>query len=83
MGQTSLPTAARSSAVSLSAHLAKLEEAGLVVIEKVFVDKKPKTFARLSDRGGREVAAYWQQIDRLRKESARWRLPLPEPSPAG
>ena len=68
---------------NLSAHLSKLEEAGWVVVEKIFVDKKPKTFARLSDEGRREIAAYWEQIERLREESARWRPLLPEPSPAG
>ena len=43
---------------NLSSHLSKLEEAGLVEIEKRFVEKKTQTLARLSDqgaRGGREL----------------------------
>ena len=68
---------------NLSAHLAKLEEAGLVIVEKAFVDKKPRTFVRLSDRGRCEIAAYWERLERLRAESARWQPPIPEPAGAG
>jgi DNA-binding transcriptional ArsR family regulator len=68
---------------NLSAHLAKLEDAGLVIIEKAFVDKKPRTFARLSDGGQREVAAYWERIERLREEAARWKPLVPEPAGVG
>ena len=38
---------------NLSSHLSKLEEAGLVEIEKRFVEKKTQTLVRLSDPGGR------------------------------
>ncbi|MHC4927889.1 MAG: transcriptional regulator, partial [Planctomycetota bacterium] len=36
---------------NLGAHLSKLEEAGYIKIEKVFVAKKPKTYISLSGKG--------------------------------
>lgn len=58
---------------NLSAHLSKLEEAGLVEIDKHFVGKKPHTNARLSDAGQNAVTAYWQRIDDVRERTRRWR----------
>ena len=36
---------------NLGAHLLKLEEAGYLEQEKVFMDRKPRTFIRATDRG--------------------------------
>ena len=36
---------------NLGAHLAKLEEADYIKIEKIFVDRKPKTYIRLTGKG--------------------------------
>jgi DNA-binding MarR family transcriptional regulator len=36
---------------NLGAHLTKLEEAGYIKIEKTFVDRKPKTYIKLTDKG--------------------------------
>lgn len=36
---------------NLGAHLGKLETAGYIKIEKMFVDKKPKTFIQLTGAG--------------------------------
>ncbi len=36
---------------NLGAHLAKLEEAGYVRIEKTFVDRKPRTFVCATGKG--------------------------------
>jgi DNA-binding transcriptional ArsR family regulator len=58
---------------NLSSHLMKLEEAGLVEIEKRFVDKKTQTLASLSGPGREAVAEYWKEMDSLRKSAARWR----------
>jgi DNA-binding MarR family transcriptional regulator len=58
---------------NLSSHLAKLEEAGLIEIEKRFVDKKPQTMVRLSDAGKATLDSYWEEMDKLRKSAARWR----------
>jgi DNA-binding transcriptional ArsR family regulator len=57
---------------NLSSHLSKLEEAGLVEIEKRFVGKKTQTLVRLSDTGRSTLEAYWQEIEDLRASAARW-----------
>lgn len=36
---------------NLGAHLAKLQEAGYVAIEKAFVNKRPKTYIQATGRG--------------------------------
>ncbi len=36
---------------NLGAHLAKLEEADYIKIEKTFIDRKPKTYIKLTDKG--------------------------------
>jgi DNA-binding transcriptional ArsR family regulator len=57
---------------NLSSHLSKLEEAGLVVIEKRFVGKKTQTLASLSDQGRGAVGKYWQAMGELRDSAAQW-----------
>ncbi len=51
---------------NLSSHLSKLEEAGLLQIDKRFVLKKPKTSATLTALGRERIAAHWKQLDRLK-----------------
>jgi len=68
---------------NLSSHLAKLETAGLVEIEKRFVAKKPQTLVRLSGAGREAVASYWTEMAALRKSAARWRPPQPRLVPSG
>ena len=36
---------------NLGAHLGKLEQAGYVQIDKVFVDKKPKSYVTITGKG--------------------------------
>ena len=43
---------------NLSSHLARLEEAGYVAIEKEFVKKKPHTMLRLTQAGRDALAKY-------------------------
>lgn len=57
---------------NLSAHLARLEEAGFVEIEKAFVGKKPRTTIRLSTTGRAAITQYWDRLERLRKRSRAW-----------
>jgi DNA-binding transcriptional ArsR family regulator len=56
---------------NLSSHLTKLEEAGLVRIQKRFVLKKPNTNVELTAEGTRRVADHWRQLERLRSLSER------------
>ena len=51
---------------NLSSHLSKLEDAGLVAIEKRFVRKKPNTNVALTAEGRRRIAHHWDQLERLR-----------------
>ena len=61
---------------NLSSHLLKLEEAGLVEIEKRFVKKKPQTLARLSDSGQQTLEGYWKEMEELRESAASWQPDL-------
>lgn len=51
---------------NLSSHLTKLEEAGLVQIEKRFVLKKPNTNVELTKVGRERISDHWSQLDRLK-----------------
>ena len=52
---------------NLSSHLTKLEEAGLVRIEKTFVRKKPNTSVALTRSGRERITKHWNQLERLKK----------------
>lgn len=54
---------------NLSSHLTKLEEAGLVTIEKRFVGKKPNTSVAMTRAGRTAIEGHWERLDRLRKAS--------------
>jgi len=54
---------------NLSSHLSKLENGGLVEIEKTFVGKRPNTSASLTPEGKARTAAHWDQLDRLKHRS--------------
>lgn len=43
---------------NLSSHMSRLEEARYVEVEKRFVDRKPQTLYRLTDKGRRAWDAY-------------------------
>lgn len=52
---------------NLSSHLAKLENAGLVKIEKRFVGKTPNTLVSLTDVGQEAITRHWAALDKLRQ----------------
>lgn len=58
---------------NLSVHLSKLEEAGLVVLEKQFVDKRPNTQVQITDKGRRVIESHWQQLENLRHNAQNWK----------
>jgi DNA-binding transcriptional ArsR family regulator len=58
---------------NLSSHLAKLEEGGLVLIEKTFSGKTPHTFLRLTDDGRQAIAAHWQRLEQLGRAAQQWK----------
>ena len=47
---------------SLSVHLSKLEEGGVVEIEKAFVGKRPRTLVKISRRGRSLFNRYIQDL---------------------
>ena len=62
---------------NLSSHLAKLEDAGLVAIEKEFIAKIPNTRVSVTKNGRAAVERHWKRLDQLRQASLEW---TPEPS---
>jgi DNA-binding MarR family transcriptional regulator len=67
---------------NLSSHLAKLEAANLVGIEKEFVGKVPNTRVSLT-RGGRSaIERHWKRLDELRRDASSWTADEPSVSPS-
>ena len=58
---------------NLSGHLAKLEGAGLIWIDKRFVGKRPLTQLRLTEQGHVSLARHWQTLEHLRQSAEEWR----------
>lgn len=50
---------------NLTAHVAKLEKAGYLFIQKKFVRKKPKTFLSLTPQGRKAFEAYRDSLKKL------------------
>src|SRR3954447_25441810 len=51
---------------NLSSHLSKLEQAGLVTIQKKFEGKTPVTYAELTPAGKEALKQYLEQFDKAR-----------------
>jgi DNA-binding transcriptional ArsR family regulator len=60
---------------NLSSHLSKLEQAGLVEIEKRFEGKQPVTYAMMSGEGREALKEYWGRFEKIR-QGARALRPL-------
>ncbi len=58
---------------NLSGHLAKLEEGGLVHIEKSFEGKIPRTTIGLTSEGRKQLEHHWNDLERIRKEATKWK----------
>jgi DNA-binding MarR family transcriptional regulator len=52
---------------NLSVQISKLEEAGYIKVEKVFVDRKPKTFCKITNKGLKAVQNLVQNLGNLIK----------------
>lgn len=50
---------------NLSVHLQRLEDAGYVVVEKIFVDRRPKTLVRMTEEGRTAFAAYVDTLEEI------------------
>ena len=60
-----LKAALKATQGNLSIHLRKLEDAGYIAIDKSFLNRKPLTRARLTDKGRKAFAAYLDAIATL------------------
>lgn len=58
---------------NLSNHLTKLEEAGMVQVEKGFVNKRPNTKVSLTLAGKQAIDAHWRRLEALRIDSQKWK----------
>ena len=56
---------------NLSVHLTKLEEAKYVTVEKKFVDKKPKSLYRMTDKGRTAFLGYVKNLKLLLGKSGK------------
>lgn len=55
---------------NLSSHLAKLEEAGYVAIQKGYRGKVPLTTLALTDAGRKALAQHWERLKRAAPKRA-------------
>ncbi len=50
---------------NLSSHISKLETAGYVQVEKEFVDRKPRTMMRLTEKGRQAFDEYRKSMEKV------------------
>jgi DNA-binding MarR family transcriptional regulator len=58
---------------NLTSHLSRLEEGGLIQVEKRFVNKKPNTQVQITDTGRTAIERHWTQLENLRRDSQNWK----------
>jgi DNA-binding MarR family transcriptional regulator len=55
---------------NLGIHLQKLEEAGYVAVDKEFVERRPRTTARLTAKGRAAFLEHVARLDRVARRAA-------------
>ena len=50
---------------NLGAHLGKLEEAEYIYIEKTFIERKPKSFICITDKGRRAFNRHVSELEKI------------------
>jgi DNA-binding MarR family transcriptional regulator len=61
---------------NLSNHLQKLEDGGLVEIEKGYKGRVPRTTVRITPKGRSALDRHWRRLEELRNAGKEWQ-PLP------
>lgn len=56
---------------NLSSHLSKLEQGGLVSIEKAFEHRQPITYLRLTPEGRERLQEHWDRLEAIRRAARR------------
>ena len=62
---TYLRNALKLSDGNLSVQIRKLEESGYIKVEKIFVDRKPKTFCKITRKGQKAVKNLISKLENL------------------
>lgn len=62
---TYLRNALKLSDGNLSVQIRKLEEAGYIKVEKIFVERKPKTFCNITGKGQKAVKNLISKLENL------------------
>ena len=63
---TYLRNALKLSDGNLSVQIRKLEEAGYIKVEKVFIDRKPKTFCKITRKGRKAIRDLIKKLENLK-----------------
>jgi len=50
---------------NLSVQIRKLEEAGYIKVEKIYVDRKPKTFCKITGKGRKTIQDLIRKLENL------------------
>lgn len=58
---------------NLSSHLSKLEQAGLVAIQKQFEGRQPVTYAMLMPEGREGLDEHWKRLQAIRRTARTWK----------
>lgn len=58
---------------NLSVHLSKLEEAGLIKLDKQFVNKRSNTTVQITEEGRKLIEEHWRQLEALRNDARSWK----------
>ncbi len=53
---------------NISKHLKKLEDAGYILVEKKFVNRKPLTSYQITDKGRRAFEIYVERLEKFIKK---------------
>lgn len=58
---------------NLSGHLTKLEQGGLIQVEKGFKGKVPHTAVSITADGRKAIDAHWKRLATLGEQARKWR----------
>ena len=57
---------------NLSVQLSRLEEAGMVSIQKQFVAKKTSTRVKITKKGSSAIQRHWEQLNTIKQNADAW-----------
>jgi DNA-binding MarR family transcriptional regulator len=55
---------------NLGAHIRKLEDAGYLNVDKAFIERKPKTFVALTDKGRRALREHVKALNDILEDAS-------------